>query len=96
MRDPRELAATVPALLRHTDVGLFGERVWIADVVLTDPQHRSVVVRVIYVVDDGDAETFDFEVDDFWEFESTEDVIDQLKIDLLEHIATEGLPGGGP
>lgn len=85
-----ELAAAVPALLRGTILPFTDGRVLITAAESSPASDGSALVAVTFVVDQGEVGHFEFLVDDSWGFGSTQDVIDQLRVDLVEQLDTDG------
>ncbi len=87
MSDVARIARDVPALLVNRPVP-FVTGVVIRDAVLVPRDGDLVVVRVSYDGGDRSSGTFDFELDDSWGFESAQDAVDQLYVDLVEQLDT--------
>lgn len=91
MTELRRLAEDVPALVVDRPVP-FTTGVVIREAVLV-PHDGAVVVRVRFESGDHAVGTFDFEIDDSWGFTDAQDAVDQLYVDLVEHLDTTGEQG---
>ena len=89
MSEIGRLALDIPALLIGRPVP-FTTGVVIQDAVLLPQDEDVVIVRVRFANGGRSPGTFEFELDGGWGFDTAQDAVDQLYIDLVEHLDTGG------